>query len=117
MITYTPEGTHHTYTETDRHYHPRSESYTGADSILTAQRNGWRLVNIAYRADHQLRGGRFTTLYHFKLVRQGETMLMPVVSNPFVTKMLESRHIIVRPYPSQATAIQADVMRDPALSI
>lgn len=102
MTIYNPEGTHHTYTETDRHFHARSQSYAGADCILTAQRNGWLLANIAYREDHELRGGRFTTVYHFKLIRHTETMIMPVVNNPFVTKMLERHNIDVRPYPAEA---------------
>lgn len=116
MTIYNPEGTHRTYTETDRHYHPRSERYTGADSLLTAQRNGWHIVDVAYREDFLLRGGRVTTVYHFKLVRYGETMLMPIVNNPFVTKMLHRHRIAVRPYPSQAHIAETQEVPQPKVA-
>jgi hypothetical protein len=99
MRIYNPKGVHERFTETNRHFSPASEHYTGADSLLTAQRYDWRLVNIAYEDQVQMRGGRFTSLYYFKLIRNNETMIMPILSNPFVLRMLEKRRMIVRALP------------------
>lgn len=99
MTIYNPEGVHERFTITNRHFSPDSEYYTGADSLLTAQRYGWRLVNIAYEEHVLMRGGRYTSLYYFKLIRGAEKMIMPILSNPFVLKMLETRRMIVRSLP------------------
>lgn len=99
MTIYNPKGVHEKFTETKRHFSPGSEHYTGADSLLTAQRYGWRLVNIAYEEQILMRGGRYTSLYYFKLMRGHEKMIMPILSNPFVLRMLEKRRMIVRSMP------------------
>jgi hypothetical protein len=99
MMIYDPEGMHEKYTNTNRHFSPASERYTGADSLLTAQRYGWRLVNIAYEEYVLMRGGRYTSLYYFKLIRDTEKMIMPILSNPFILRMLEQRQMIVRSLP------------------
>ena len=99
MMIYSPKGVHERFTETNRHFSPNSEHYTGADSLLTAQRYGWRLVNIAYEDQVLMRGGRYTSLYYFKLIRGAEKMIMPILSNPFVLRMLENRRMIVRSLP------------------
>ena len=103
MTIYNPDGTHSFYTEVDRHFSPRSEIYTGADSLITAQRNGWRLVNIAYEEPVQMRGGRYTSLYYFKLIRNSEKMVMPIVATPFIERMLLRLKILLLPFPNRAT--------------
>ena len=103
MTFYNPDGTHNYYTETNRHFAPRSEIYTGADSLITAQRNGWRLVNIAYEEAVQMRGGRYTSLYYFKLIRNNEKMVMPIVGTPFIERMLMRLKILLLPFPNKAT--------------
>ncbi|MEL6527623.1 MAG: hypothetical protein AAFQ07_18120, partial [Chloroflexota bacterium] len=97
MTVNNPEGTHQKYTDTDRHFSPCSEKYTGADSLITAERNGWRTMNIVYSKTIRMGGGRETTLYYFKLVRNGQDMIMPVVRNPYVTSLLARRNIRVQP--------------------
>ena len=92
-----PAGTHEYYTKHDQHFCPKSETFTGADSLITAQRNGWQMVGLAYREDVLLSGGRHTTVYHFELHKHGETIVMPVVSNPFVVRILRSRQIDILP--------------------
>jgi hypothetical protein len=97
MTIYNPEGIYQRYTTDDRHWCPRSESYTGADSLITAQRNGWQMIGLAYQQQILLRGGRYTTLYYFELERAGEHVLMPIVNNPFVTRMLRNYRMDVLP--------------------
>ncbi len=103
MTIYNPDGNHSKYTETDRHFSPQSERYTGADSLITAQRNGWRLVNIAYEELIEMRGGRYTALYYFKLISDGKKMIMPIVATPFIERMLLNRKIVLLPFPNRAT--------------
>lgn len=97
MTIYNPDGSHTYYMRTARHFCAQSERYTGADSLLTAQQNGWRLFGIAYREDVMLLGGRHTTLYHFKMVRGRQTLIMPIVENPFVLRMLKQHRVNILP--------------------
>jgi hypothetical protein len=97
MTIYNPEGLHEFYTSTDRHWHAASELYTGADSLLTAQRNGWRLLDLAYEKIVKLSGGRATRLYYFQLIRNSERIIMPVLENPFVHRMLKTNKMLVHP--------------------
>lgn len=98
MTIYNPEGTHETYTRVDRHWCRASEQYTGADSLLTAQRNGWQLIGVAYREVFALRGGRYIHVYHFDLCRRDHTMRMPIIENPFVLRLIDNQAIDVLPY-------------------
>lgn len=84
---FTLEGTHEYFTRTKRHWSARSEAYTGADSLLTAQRLGWQVQGLAYREQFMLSGGRHTTLYHVKLVRGTKNIFMPIVDNPFLQRI------------------------------
>lgn len=97
MTIYNPQGLHEFYTANDRHWHAGSERYTGADSLLTAQRNGWRLLDLAYEQIIELRGGRSTCVYYFHLIRHSERILMPIVENPFIHRMLNERKMHIRP--------------------
>lgn len=98
MTIYNPEGTHEAYTRVDRHWCRTSERYTGADSLLTAQRNGWQLLGVAYREIFALRGGRYIHVYHFDLSQNDRSMRMPIIGNPFVMRLIENNAIDVLPY-------------------
>ncbi len=98
MTIYNPEGTHSKYTQVSRHWCPHSEAYTGADSLLTAQRNGWQLAGLVYQQDIIFPNGRQTTLYHFELLRGSENVIMPVLRNPFVERLIQQQAVDVLPY-------------------
>lgn len=100
MTIYNPEGTHQKYTQVSRHWCPHSEAYTGADSLLTAQRNGWRLAGLVYQQNVLFPNGRHTLLYHFELVRGSETVIMPILRNPFVERLIQQRGVDILPYRS-----------------
>lgn len=87
--------------DTHRHFAPDSETYTGADSLLTAQNEGWCLLNIVYQRQIRLNGGRFTTVYYFKLLRESEMMIMPILANPFIEGLLMRQKMLVRVFPGQ----------------
>lgn len=97
MTIYNPEGNHTKYTEIDRHFCAKSEQYTGADSLITAQRNGWQIINTVYEKKVEMRGGRYTSLYYFKLMRNGDKLIMPIVSSPFIERMLQRTKIVLLP--------------------
>ena len=99
MSVYHPDGTHEPYTRTNRHWCAKSETYyTGADSLLTAQRMGWQLTDIIYYEDVRFAGNRFTTVYHVVLRRNQERRVMPVLCNPFMQRLVEQPHIQLYPY-------------------
>ncbi len=78
---------HVEYIDVMRHWSPKSEKYSGADSLITALYNGWELGEIIYVEDHWHTGMRRVPLYHFELSRNGEKHTMVVIDNPYVTRL------------------------------
>lgn len=84
-----------------RHYDPRSEQYTGADSLLTLLDLGWQPVEYVIREKVQL-SGACGCCYHFQLQRPflvstdsdqtaetADTMLsLCIVYNPAVERVI-----------------------------
>jgi len=98
--------THDYYTRKPRHYCPRSEAFTGADSLISKLRQGWTPSGRIYEHKVLFKGSRFTTVYYFELRRDGDMLTMPVVSNPYVQRLVhEMRLQIVRH--DQTTAAEA----------
>lgn len=95
------EFVHEAYTDTPRHWCPRSERYTGADSLVTALRTGWTILGIVYREDIFLRGSRHTTVFHVELGRSDEVVIMSVVANPFLARLLQQTRVRVIPFKYQ----------------
>lgn len=79
---------HEFYMREGRHWSAHSEAYTGADSLVTAMRHGWEICGQVYRHDVLLGPGRVTSVFYFELIRDGQTVTMPVVRNPFVMRLL-----------------------------
>ena len=109
-----PQGMHEYYTATDRHWHAGSEPYTGGDSLLTAIRNGWNLLNLAYEHKMELRGGRTVCVYYFQLIRSSERIVMPVVENPFIERLLIERKMLIRSLRDNAVQPEATHSNSPA---
>jgi hypothetical protein len=80
-----------------RHWHPASEAYAGGDSLATALYLGWTMVEIVYREEHW-RAGRCSMVFHVTLERDGETMVMPVISNPYVRRFLNESPVQIVPF-------------------
>lgn len=109
-----PQGMHEYYTETDRHWHAGSEPYTGGDSLLTALRNGWKLLNLAYRQEIELRGGRLISVIHFQMVHDSERIVMPIIENPFIERLLRDRRMMVSPMRDKVVETKATYSNSPA---
>jgi hypothetical protein len=86
------------YTDTPRHWSPRSEVYSSGDGLLSAVREGWTIGKVVYSTEHWMRcGTRYTLVYHFELHRGGETHHMALVVTPFVVRYIAEHHLKVVP--------------------
>ena len=77
------------YKQIYRHWDPRSERYAGADALLTAVDEGWMPERTLYFEEFWFAGSRVVTVYHVELRRKGQVMNMPVISNPYLRRMLK----------------------------
>lgn len=81
-------GLHEYYTQTPRHWSSHSEKYTGADSLLSALDQGWKLYRRVYRQEFILRGGRYTQVFFFELYKDDAIATMAVVDTPIVLRLI-----------------------------
>lgn len=89
---------HVDYSEVHRHWDARSERYAGADALITAISNGWQMLEPVFEQEFRHSGMRRITVYHATLERNGERIVMPVLTNPFIRRGLRGRALDVRPY-------------------
>jgi hypothetical protein len=87
---------------TSQYWNPR-EGYAGGDHLLTALQNGWEIVECT---EEQMwyAGARCVSIYHFKLQRKGETMIMPVINNPYVQRFIIQSQLPVKRKTTSAAA-------------
>lgn len=97
MIHYNPSNHHFAYMDKIRHWHPPSERYTGGDSLLTALRDGWEVAPVVTGEAHWYAGTRCVMVYCFEFSRGGETMVMPVIANPYVVRLIAENDLRVTP--------------------
>ncbi len=88
---------HVSYPDVYRHWSPGCEEYAGGDALLTLLRNGWDADDTVYIEDFWHSGARLVVVYHFDL-RRGEAVLeLPVLSNPFVRRLIRNEKLTVKP--------------------
>jgi hypothetical protein len=75
------------------HWNPQSKTYAGGDQLATALFLGWQLPDAVFVERHWLSEGRHVLVYHFKLTRGGESMTMPVINNPYVSRLVCERNL------------------------
>ncbi len=80
---------------TNRHWCPQSETFTGADSLLTAVDEGWVIHQDILLRTYNLRSSCVTTVYSFYLQRESNVALINVVANPFVHQLIKEKGLIV----------------------
>lgn len=81
---------HVQYFDVNRHWSPRSEKFAGADSLITAMNRGWAVSEDVVRHEHWHAGVRCVSVYHFTLRRDDTEITMPIIENPYVTRLLWS---------------------------
>lgn len=83
------------YTSNPRHWSPGCECYTGADSLITALRNGWRVRPTVHRVDVLHGGTRRTSVYTFTLQSGLDVRHMNIVCTPFIVRFLATHPFMV----------------------
>lgn len=78
-----------------RHWHSDSEEFAGGDSLATALMMGWEIAGTVAMDIYWCSGSRQVPVYYFRLNRDGDTVLMPVLGNPFVDRLLKERKLVV----------------------
>ena len=88
FLTPNAKNFHVQYPDVNRHWSPRSEDFAGADCLVTAMMRGWELGYRVVHETHMHGGARMVNIYRFQL-RKGERQItMPVLENPYVTRLL-----------------------------
>jgi hypothetical protein len=90
MVAQNLSNFHYAYSHLVRHWHAGSEKYAGGDALFTALDNGWDIdENVTYEEHWSAgAGAQCVVVFYFQLKRGGETMTMPVITNPFVRRIL-----------------------------
>jgi hypothetical protein len=83
---------------TYRHWHAPSEKYAGGDSLATALFLGWTMGDIVRLEEHWYAGTRRVAVYHFELMRDNQTVVMPVLCNPYVDSLIANSNLRVLPF-------------------
>ncbi|GEM_PF-618696 len=78
----------------NQHWHMRSGTYAGGDHLLTALTEGWEIEKCV-QINHVYAGNRAVTIYEFTLNCKGDAMVMPVITNPYVERLLATADIPV----------------------
>ena len=88
---------HTSYPVFRRHWRPNSETFAGGDALLTALDTEWVAKETCYLEEYWHAGTRLVTLYHFDLERDGEKMTMPVLTTPYVRRIIRELQFKVLP--------------------
>lgn len=83
-----PKNFHVQYANVQRHWSPRSEQFAGGDALLTAIERGWEFKETVMREVYWHGGSRGVAIYHFTLRKGDREIEMPVIENPYVTRLL-----------------------------
>lgn len=97
MINESITNFHVEYMDVTQHWSEKSERYAGADSLLTMIYNGWEMKKKARREERWFAGSRLVYIYYITLERDGDTVIMPVVHNPFINRMIAQHRIEIVP--------------------
>jgi hypothetical protein len=95
MIQYT-NNANVEYIEVSHYWSPTSEKYAGCDQLLTALFKGWEVDENVYLESYWHSASREVNIYHFTLHRKGQQLVMPVLSNPYLRRMLQRMPFKVR---------------------
>jgi len=95
---------HSQYPDFSRHWCDTSEKFAGGDALLTAMQNDWVAEATCYEEQFWQAGTRLVTVYHFELHNGNESLHMPVVTNPYVRKVIRDEHFKIVPFAEARSA-------------
>jgi hypothetical protein len=78
------------------HWNALSQAYAGGDNLLAALNAGWTVRDTVYSEPHKRRSCR-VMVYHFELVKDNQTLAMPVIANPFVEQFITRYSLTTEP--------------------
>jgi hypothetical protein len=79
--------------DTRRHWSPSSQTYAPADVLLHYLADGWQITPIVGLEEHWHAGIRRVDVYHFELIKDDQTQVVPVQSNPVVRRLMHDRQL------------------------
>lgn len=88
MATRFSNSYHDEYLDVTQHWSEKSEPYAGGDALVTLLSLGWELQQDVDVEERYFAGLRSVSVYHLYLKRDGETMHVPVLRNPYVNRIL-----------------------------
>jgi len=88
FLTQNPKNFHVQYPDVNRHWSPRSEKFAGADCLVTAMMRGWDISDRVVREEVLQGPARAVNVYHFRMRKDEREITMPVLENPYVTRLL-----------------------------
>lgn len=97
MIEQNVSNFHVEYMDVTQHWSAQSEEYAGADSLVTMLYRGWQMKRKVMREERQFAGMRSVYVYHITLEKDGQTMTMPVVHNPYLSRMIMRSNLEIVP--------------------
>ncbi len=78
---------------TSQHWSYSSERFAGGDHLLTALSRGWEIEETVVLKRHWFAGMRCIEVFNFTIHRDDVTVMMPVVSNPYVYRFIKNYDI------------------------
>jgi hypothetical protein len=84
---------HHAYSHLVRHWHVGSEQFAGGDALFTALENGWDMGETVEYEEYWSTGAARIVVCHFQLTRGKEAMTMPVITNPYIERVLSDMNV------------------------
>ncbi|NDJ62978.1 MAG: hypothetical protein GYB67_17795 [Chloroflexi bacterium] len=97
MMIQSSQNFHTDYPDLTRYWRPASKQYAGGDALLTAIQKNWALHETCWIEEYWHAGSRPVKVYYFDLERDGEKMFMPVINNPYVSRLIARFGLEVRP--------------------
>lgn len=99
---------HTTYPVFSRHWHGGSEKFAGGDALLTALDDNWEVAEVCYQEEFWHAGTRLVTVYHFELVREDERVDMPVITTPYVRRIIQEQKFKVKPIAERGDKVHSN---------
>ncbi len=81
--------------DTRRHWSASSQAYAPADVLMRYLAEDWTISPIVGLEEHWHAGARRVDVYHFELIKDEESLVLPVQSNPVVRRLLQEHQLRV----------------------
>ncbi len=88
---------HSAYPQFSRFWSAVSEDFAGGDAFLTALDTNWEVSDTCYTQEFWQGGTRLVIVYHFELMRGEEYMVMPVITTPYIRRIIRDQKFQLLP--------------------